>query len=299
MTSSQHILVDSTESLTSYGPRFEQPVSAEVKYVSPSENQFDAYQAASTDSLSETTAGSAAEGAGSLTMSAPTGAQAGRQYLLANGAASGLSTAPIIVTVESTSGSVVFLSEPLEAEIADSATLLGYLVFYALPATSTEGAGEGLAHWKTTYADGSFVEWSQQFRVVKNLTNQYTLTPDRLRQYFPDIDSRKFRTNSLNEVIDTGWQMLRGALDAKGMYPEKIKSWEALNWVHALACYSHLLRLQEPFDDIRYQYVLVDYQTTLNNLLEGSVQLWYDKSSTDGPRPDDHLPTLRGLGITR
>lgn len=297
----QQIIVDTTGTIYSYAPRLEQPVSVQLKYRTPAvSTTFDAYQAGVADTLSETVLTDASEGVTDLTMSAASASVDGVQYLIVN-ASETESPAPQVIESagKSPSGVVVFLRKPSGAAIKAGAALLGYRVSYQLTAAETAGRGESLAHWQATYADGTVAEWAQQFYVVENQSNPYSLTPTELINIFPNVQHMKYRSNTMTELIDAGWLVLRDDLLARGMYPNRIKSWSALTMVHANACYYHLIRIQEGKDPADEDLQRQVYQMSLANLVEGNVSFWYDQDNTNAPRPDDHTPLSSGLGISR
>lgn len=297
----QQIVKDSTGTIHSYAPRLEQPVSVELKYRTPSESStYDAYQAGTVDTLSETVLNDAAEGSTDVTMTAASSAEADVQYLIENVSETESPEPQVIESAgKSPSGVVVFLKKPTEAAIKASATLKGYRVSFQLPASSTESRGESLAHWKATFADGTVSEWSQQFFIVENESNPYSLTPSELLDIFPNIQHMKYRSTSMNELIDAGWLILRDDLLARGYHPQNVKSWSALTMVHANACYYHLVRIQENRDPIEEESQRQTYKMSFANLVEGNVQFWYDRDNTNAPRPEDHVPQTRGIGLTR
>lgn len=297
MANAQTVLVDSTESIHSYPYTLLRPSSVEVKYITPAKNQFDTFVAGTVENVSQVVNTLAPEGAKSLLMTGTT-VVPGNQYLVNNPLTSSLEGGPLVVTIKSRHVNEAFLSEPLERPIAASARLTSYKCSFALTADDTASWGECLARWKATFIGGAVDEWEQQFKVVQSKVN-YVLTPALLRQRYPDINSKRFRTNDLTELIATGWEMLRTAMDARGLSPERIRSWDALTWLHAKACYLHLALLQEPFDDIKYNEVKLDYREHLRATLEASKLFWYDADNTNTPRADDHLPALPGLRITR
>lgn len=297
MISAQTILLDSTESVQGYGPRQEQPSSASVKTVTPTVSNFDSYQPATVDTLSEVISSAADEGALKVAITGSS-AEPEKLYLIQNTAASNEDTSPFVVKCKSVSADFVYFEEPLERAVAANATFKGYAISHALTAEETENYGECLAKWKATYADGTSDEWYQQFKITKAKVN-YALTSEQLRKDFPTVNWKRFRTTDFRDLLDVGWRFLSSKLMSRGIRIERIRSWEVLNFAHSQACYLHLLIQDDNFDSVRYEIMNMQHRETVRDLLENSLETWYDKENSDTPRADDHPPVKNGIELSR
>jgi len=297
MISAQEILLDSEESITNYPPKKEQPASVEVKTVTPTSNDFESYAAATVDTLSETILSDAAEGSLRIAITG-SAAEIGVSYLIENSPLPNLDTSPIVIVCRSISPSYVFLEQPLEREISLGASFSGYRVSKALTTTQTENWGECVAKWKATYLDGTYDEWYQQFKVVKG-RSKYALTSEQLRRDFPTVNWKRFRTNDFQDLLDVGWNALASKLMSRQIRIDRIRSWEVLNWAHSQACYLHLLIQDDNFDSVRFEIMNLQYRETIRELLENSLETWYDKENDDTPRADDHMPAKIGIRLSR
>lgn len=297
MISSQSVLVDSEESITGYPPKTEQPASVSVKVITPTKNEFDSYTVAVVDTLSETITAAAVEGSLRVAI-AGSSAEVGVSYIIQSAAASDVDIDPMIVVCRSVSSNYVFIEQPLEREISASASFSGFRVSKSMTAEQTGNWGECLAKWKATYLDGSYDEWYQQFKIAKGRVN-YSLTSEQLRKDFPTVNWKRFRTNDFKDLLDVGWNSLSSKLMARQIRVERIRSWEVLNWAHSQACYLHLLIQDDNFDSVRFEIMNLQHRETVRDLLENSLETWYDKENDETPRADEHMPAKIGIRLSR
>lgn len=297
MISSQELLLDSEESISNYPPKSEQPASVEVKIITPTKNEFDSYSSAVVDTLSETITSAAVEGSLRVAI-AGSSAEVGVSYIIQSAAASNIDPDPIIVVCKSISSDYVFIEQPLEREISAGSSFSGFKVSKSMTTEQTENWGECLAKWKATYLDGSYDEWYQQFKIVKGRV-RYALTAEQLRRDFPTVNWKRFRTNDLKDLLDVGWSSLSSKLMARQIRIDRIRSWEVLNWAHSQSCYLHLLIQDDNFDSVRFEIMNLQHRETVRDLLENSLETWYDKENDDTPRADDHMPAKIGIRLSR
>ncbi len=293
MSGPQHVHEDSTETLVTYPPTLGIPSSATVKVATPSTDMPDSGDAATVDSVSSTTNAAASAGATSLSFAGDPSTTVGRQYLLddtSNGK-------PLIVVTVRENGTTLYLEEPLPFDVGSGATLSGIAITHALTASETDNAGEGNAEWTATVG-GVALTWNQQFRIVEERV-AYTLNNDRLTQSYPQIRHLAGRSDEgFNELIETAWDhRLRLDLAARGMRPERINSWDALEPAHAAACYYHALATNPRTDPDVADRAKDEYLSTLRTTLDARG-FWYDEEDDDAPRADDDQPTYQ-LMVTR
>lgn len=243
----QRVLVGSTESILSY-PRLVAdglvttgvPSSATARRVAPQvPDAYDAYVAATVDSLSTTTQGATQEGADSIALGDTVTLVAGRRYLIVD---ADHGKRLVVVSSRSGSSSTLWLQEPLPTSVANSSTVSGMAVSVALTAAQTIEPGSGYVLFRAT-VDGVVREWDEPFRVVRRITS-VALTPTELTQSYPTI--RQIASSSdltLEEAIQASWRMVMvPALAARGILDEDLLTDDVLVPMHAAATLLHLAR---------------------------------------------------------
>lgn len=286
----QTILLDSTESLVMYprggeGRGFLGVASAAtVRVQTPSTAIPDSGDAASVDSVSSSTNAAANEGDTSLSFAADPTATKGRQYLL---------TTPegdeLIVTCKK-SGTTFYLTEPLAMDVGSGATLEGLAITHALTTDETSQTGLGLARVTATIGGVDYT-WDHTFRIVA-VGYGYTLTPEALftrydiaRNLLPPHDE----TGS--ETIESAWtDLLEPYLAQDGIHSHRIKGWEALEPVHALACVAWLTRNNQATPREEASGWMQDFQDLYATVIS-SRDNWVvsEDTGTEAP-PDDGDP---------
>jgi hypothetical protein len=233
----QRVLKGSTTTIVSY-PRLRPsdvvvgvPSNAKVRVWGPSVPAPEAFTTALVDTVNTTVTAEAREGDTEVAIVAATLVR-GRQYLLT--AASGA-----LLVVESRTGgntTTLALAQPLPVDVDVGASLRGFAVTRALTALETANVGQASALWQAT-VDGSSVEWSQCFRVVRRIPTAL-LTPTRLTQAYPILLSMAPPTGlDLEAAIAAAWEhQMVGLLEAKGVFDENVLSDETIVPLHALAC---------------------------------------------------------------
>lgn len=241
----QRVLVGSTETIVSY-PRLTAdgiiatgvPSSATARRVAPqAPDAATAYVAATVDSLSTTTQGATSEGADSIALAGSVTTIAGRRYLITD---ANHGKGFTVTSSRSSTGSTLWVQEPLPASIANGSTVKGIAVTVALDAAQTTEPGAGTVLFRAT-VDGVVREWDEVFRVVRRITS-VALTTTELTQSYPVV--RQIASSSdltLEEAIQAAWRMrMVPALAARGILDEDVLTDDVLVPMHAAATVLHL-----------------------------------------------------------
>lgn len=284
----QRVLVGSTDTVISY-PRLVAdgvtmsgvPSSATARRVPPQDpDAYDAYVAATVDSLSTTTSGVTLEGADSITLAGSVTIVAGRRYLVTDADHGKQFT---VTASQGGTSSTMYVEEPLPYRIASGSTVSGIAVTVALTATQTAEPGSGYVLFRATVG-GVVREWDEAFRIVRRITS-VALTPTVLTQSYPVVRQIASNTDlTLEEAINASWQMLVApALSARGVLDEDVLTDDVLVPMHAAATAFHLAR--------QWPVAPADFVARMEAAYEQAKQTTYDRIDL-AVRSQDVTPDL-------
>lgn len=283
--------------LVGYPPVMGLPSAATVFVATPSRARPAVAEAASVASASAAISVAHARGATVLTLGSAVPIVRGRLYIVTK--ASGVGARFTVRASNSGTTATVQLDDPLPIEIlaGEGATFSAFAVTFAITTAMTAQIGRGSAEWTAT-VDGAVVTWAQDLRVVDRLSAPRLTAADvgRLSPYAARLqppDDLVF-----DEIIDFAW--LYGVvpqLIAKGLRPERIVSWEAINpW--------HLAEIEKRLADLfETESAIIDRRmaaalTAATLALSGS-QFWYDAGDDLAVPADDNVPTWSTSFVNR
>lgn len=232
---------------------------------------------------------------GAITLPIP-----GRKYLIGKYAGD---VDPIVITavrvVNQGSHYRVYTQEPLQDNVAAGELFCGYAITHQLTTTETDVEGDALAVWSVGIG-GQKYEWHQPFKVVRQFVHPDLTGADLLAQY-PQVQRLSISGDAtLSEAIGSAWEnLIIPALEARGMYWERIKTVRRLNPPLALATVYHLQRSDARFPLDVLEESRQEYLRALDVAFQ-SVDFWYDGGNSDArPHAQDSVPAYRQLRLSR
>lgn len=296
-TIEDQFVVGGSGTLVSYPPIVGLPSSATVFVATPSRARPAVAEVAAVASASANITHSHPRGDTTLTLATAVPIVRGRLYVISK--ANGVGARFTVRAANSGTTATVELADPLPIQIlaGEGATFSAFAVTFPITTAMTEEIGRGSAEWSAT-VDGAVVTWAQDLRVVERLSAPRFTAADvvRLSPYAARLqppDDLVF-----DEIIDFAW--LYGVvpqLIAKGLRPERIVSWEAINpW--------HLAEIEKRLADLfETDAAIIDRRmaaalTAATLALSGS-QFWYDAGDDLAVPDDDDQPTWSTSFVNR
>lgn len=283
-TIESQFVVDGTGTLVGYPPVLGLPSSATVFLSTPSFPRPAVATAAAVASSTSSIGTAHSRGATALTLDASVSVVKDRLYVVAK--TNGTGARFTVRAAQTATTTVIQLADPLPCDItaSEGAVFSAFAVTVAITTAMTDQIGRGSAEWTAT-VDGVVYTWAQDIRIVERLTAPKLTASDvvRLSPYAAKLqppDDAVF-----DEIIDFAWQYgVVPQLIAKGLRPERIVSWEAINpW--------HLAEIEKRLADLyETDAVVVDRKTaaalTSATLAFSGSQFWYD-AGDDLAVPDE------------
>ncbi len=205
-----------------------------------------------------------------LTVTTPSWVR-GRLYLVKTAAGPRFTVEAAISETSTT----LHTTSPIPFAVAVGDTVNGFAILSdAIPSANTGAVGRGVAEWRATLDDVVY-QWGQDLRVVaRNVA--YQLTAATVARISPVAQRlRPENDDAFDEIIDFAWQYgIVPQLIVKGLRPERIVSWEAINPWHLAEIEKRLAILYET-DETKRTEVVAAALTAANLALSGS-QFWYD-----------------------
>lgn len=299
------LLEDTTDTLQDYIPlegNFGNVSSVEVRIKTPSTEMPDVgSEDSATLETTSYTLGAASKGATSIGWTATSGTAPveGRKYMI--GAASDETPFPQVVEVKTldTSGTTIYLRDPLQAAVTAGDLLKGMTVSHALTAAETSDTGHGLAEWKLTrtsaYEGQTVIRWTEQF-LVANRGFYHRLDEVGLLRAAPHV-RRLIGGSDIDaaEAIEAAWEnRLLPDLEARGVTKIwRIHSAWRLQTALAYAVAFDLVAGDNALDEVAFERAEKQYRDRLDVVLL-SKNLWIDGTDEPVAPTDDDVPHFFG-----
>lgn len=215
----------------------------------------------------------------------------GRQYLITPLAGADDDADPFVVTASSEMvAATEFSLRQAAPRGADADSLLSeWRVSTSISALQSATVGDGLVEFQATVA-GKIIRWIEPFRVVER-GGTYDLTGDLLARMSPYARAhRPDDDQDFSQVLEAAWVMhLSPALYGKGIRPERIASWQAINPAHVKAVEMLLADAYEQDAQVRTEKHSA-FTLAFNTALD-SMQFWVTADQDPTP-PNSTGPTF-------
>lgn len=297
----QTITRGQTGTISSYPPRLGVPTSVTCRVGTSAVSVPSSFSAATVDADSDTLDDEGRQGDTEIAIT--TGnidVVKGRRYLIAP--VSGLDTDAMPFDVEAVSTQSSALSMQLRHGLPRSAEagslLLEWRCSVAITTNQSATAGDAFVEFLAT-VDGHLIKWIEPFRVVER-GGYYDLTGDLLVQLSPYARSHRSEEDpDFSQTIEAAWVMhLSPALLGKGIRPEQIANWQAVNPAHVKAVEMLLAQAYDQDAQVRSEKHLA-FTTAFIAALD-SMQFWLTPAQDPSP-PNAGEPTsiFNATDITR
>lgn len=206
----------------------------------------------------------------------------GRLYLITD---ADTGTVFVVEASASVTALTIELQEPLPTGVSVGSTFRGWACLLAVDAVDTDKIGRGVAVWEATAA-GVVQTWTQVMRVVARVV-AYDLTAADVTRLSPySARLKPADDEDWVETLDAAWNLeMIPQLLAKGLRPERIVSWQALNPWHVAEVEKRLAEQHETDADIRAEKVA--NALTKATLALSSIAFWYDDADDLAPDSED------------
>lgn len=250
------------------------------------------FSAATVDSDSDTLSAELHEGDTEISLaSGVVDVVRGRQYLVAPIAGAEDDSDPFIVTASTdmVGATVVHTRQPAPRGADVDSMFLEWRCSTSISALQSETVGDGLVEFQAT-VDGQVIRWIEPFRVVER-GGTYDLTGDLLSRLSPYARAhRPDDDQDFSQVIEAAWVMhVSPALYSKGIRPERIASWQAVNPAHIKAVEMLLADAYDPDAQVRTEKHSA-FTSAFNTALD-SMQFWVTADQDPTP-PNSTGPTF-------
>lgn len=211
------------------------------------------------DTLAETVAASADEGADYIDLADATDVVVGRRYILVD------VDDTQAVSIKAKTATRVYLGEPLRRDVSAAAVLTGWAITAALTAGNTDLVGPAVVQFRCDIG-ALTVSWTEAVRVARRLA-VVPLTPDELVRVYPEIKAIHARQDeTLEDLILSAWDhVLMPRVLRQGFYPEDVVNADVLRPALALACLLHVVRQSRAVDATYVDRIMTDFDRLLEN----------------------------------
>lgn len=273
-----------TGTISSYPPVIGVPTSVTCRVGTSAVGLPTSFSAATVDADSDTLATELREGDIDVALTSGTiDIVRGRQYLIAPLVGSDDDSDPFVVTSSSDAvGATAFrLRQPAPRSVDADSTVTEWRVSTSISALQSATVGDGLVEFQATVA-GKVIRWIEPFRVVER-GGTYDLTGDLLARMSPYARSKRPDDDQdFSQVLEAAWVMhLSPALYSKGIRPERIASWQAINPAHVKAVEMLLADAYEQDAQIRTEKHSA-FTMAFNTALD-SMQFWVTEDQDPSP----------------
>lgn len=278
--------------ISSYPPVIGLPTSVTCRVGTSAVGLPTSFSAATVDSDSDTLSAELREGDTDVSLAdGVLDIVRGRQYLIAPIDGADDDADPFVVTASSEMvGATSFsLRQPAPRGADVDSLVYEWRVSTSISALQSATVGDGLVEFQAT-VDGQVIRWIEPFRVVER-GGTYDLTGDLLARMSPYARAhRPDDDQDFSQVLEAAWVMhLSPALYSKGIRPERIASWQAINPAHVKAVEMLLADAYEQDAQVRTEKHSA-FTLAFNTALD-SMQFWVTEDQDPSP-PNKTEPTF-------